>query len=50
MGTGFLVMVPKSDERETLRTIKGSRVVGKVVQERKVIVETATRKLEIERW
>ena len=50
MGTGFLVMVPKSDERETLRTIKGSRVVGKVVQERKVIVETPTRKLEIERW
>ncbi len=50
MGTGFLVMIPKSDERETLRTIKGSRVVGKVVQERKVIVETPTRKLEIERW
>jgi len=50
MGTGFLVMVPKYDERKALRTIKGSRVVGRVVQERKVIVETTTSKLEIERW
>lgn len=50
MGTGFLVMVPNSDERKTLRTINGSRVVGRVVQERKVIVDTASERLEIERW
>ena len=50
MGTGFLVMIPNSDERKTLRTINGSRVVGRVVQERKVIVDTASERLEIERW
>jgi phosphoribosylformylglycinamidine cyclo-ligase len=50
MGTGFLVMVPSSDERRTLRIIEGSRVVGNVTKERKVIVETASKKTEIERW
>jgi phosphoribosylformylglycinamidine cyclo-ligase len=50
MGTGFLVMIPSSDEKKTLRTLNGSRIVGRVVQKRRVIIETDSRTLEIERW
>ncbi len=50
MGTGFLMVVPRADERKTLTIIKGSQVVGRVTNDRRVIVETASTKLEIERW
>ncbi len=50
MGTGFLVVVPRADEKKTLTIIKGSQVVGSVTNDRRVIVETASTKLEIERW
>ena len=50
MGTGFLIMVRKSDEKKTLMTIPRSRVVGEVIQEQKVIVKTHSHELQIEQW
>ena len=50
MGTGFLVMVREEDEKETLKTLQRSRTVGKVIQERKVIVQTTTERIDVERW
>jgi len=50
MGTGFLIMVRKSDEKKTLMTIPRSRVVGEVIQEQGVIVKTHSHELQIERW
>jgi phosphoribosylformylglycinamidine cyclo-ligase len=50
MGTGFLIMVRKSDEKKTLMTIPRSRVVGEVIQEQEVIVKTHSHELQIERW
>ena len=50
MGTGFLIMVPKSDEKRTLDDYSGSRVVGEVIQEQEVIVKTDSDELQIERW
>jgi len=50
MGTGFLVFCPKNEARNTLRTLLDARKVGEVVNERKVVVEVDSKKIEVEEW
>ena len=50
MGTGFLVVCPKNETRSALRALPNARQVGEVVNERRVIVEVDSKKIEIEAW
>ena len=50
MGTGFLVVCPKNEARSVLRALPDARQVGEVVNERRVIVEVDSKKIEIEAW
>jgi len=50
MGTGFLVFCPKNEEKNALRALPNAKKVGKVVNERKVIVEVDSKKIEVEAW
>jgi len=50
MGTGFLVICPKNEEKNALRALPNAKKVGEVVDERKVIVEVDSKKIEVEAW
>jgi phosphoribosylformylglycinamidine cyclo-ligase len=50
MGTGFLIIAPEESQREILGEIRGSKVVGKVVEEKSVTVEVDSKRIEVDRW
>jgi len=50
MGTGFLVICPKNLAKKALRALPDARQVGEVVNERRVIVEVGSKKIEVEVW
>jgi len=50
MGTGFLVICPKNEAKNALRTLPDARQVGEVFNERRVLVETGSKKIEVETW
>jgi len=50
MGTGFLVICPKNEAKNALRALPDARQVGEVFNERRVLVETGSKKIEVETW
>ena len=50
MGTGFLVFCPKDEARNVLRALPDGKKVGEVVDERRAIVKSDSKKIEVEAW
>ncbi len=50
MGTGFLIVGSKKSGEEILEEVRGSRVVGEVVEERSVTVEVDSKRIAVESW
>ena len=50
MGTGFLVFCLKDEARNVLRALPDGKKVGEVVDERRAIVKSDSKKIEVEAW
>ncbi|MCW1304918.1 MAG: phosphoribosylformylglycinamidine cyclo-ligase [Candidatus Parvarchaeota archaeon] len=54
MGTGFLVILPKEELKKTMSVLQKfdlqSRIVGKVIKEKKVILKSGSKEIVLEEW